>query len=181
MHGDITPTNILPIEHNPSKSQPERAVLCDFGEICLERRDANTVIAYWYYLPPEVVEFSSNTYDQSIDVWMLAHALVYIRYRQALAKAPRRPSGQSTLTGIDVLRADVSKEKFDLAHLLHCMLDPRPKNRLNKLEANGPGNNLKRETRLPKWAPVQPSSPLHLRTDVRTLRNSRSLGGKFIC
>ncbi len=52
---------------------------------------------------------------------------------------------------------------------------------LKKLQANGPGDQLKRGTRLPKWAPMQPSSPLHVRTDVSTLRTSRSLGGKLIC
>lgn len=135
MHRDITPNNILLIEDNPNKSEPERAVLCDFGKVCLKGMDTNTAIAAWYYLPPEVVQFSSAAYNQSIDVWMLAHALVHVWYPPALNNAPRGPTRQLTRKGIDVLQTELFKEKSNFARLLYGMLNPEPEHRPSAKQA----------------------------------------------
>ena len=138
IHRDFTPKNVLLIEDDSAdldKKKPERAVLCDFGKVCLERRATNTAIAAWYYLPLEVVEFHSNVYDQTIDVWMLAYTLVHVWYPQALTEAPRGPKRQLTRKGIEVLRMELSKENSSLAQILHNMLNPQPERRSSAKQA----------------------------------------------
>lgn len=129
IHRDITPKNILLLEDELNDPDLERAALCDFGKVSLRKTGTDTAIAAWYFLPPEVVDFHSNVYDQSIDVWMLACTLVHVWYRQALNKAPRGPKRQLTLQGVEMLRAEMSKEKSSLAQILHGMLNPKPERR----------------------------------------------------
>ena len=69
MHRDITPGNLLFFQ------QPLRATLCDFGKLCRKATSEETALAAWIYLPPEIQPNKTNTYNQTIDFWLLAVAL----------------------------------------------------------------------------------------------------------
>ena len=125
MHRDVTRQNILYFQGDP----PE-AALCDFGKLCLNKTDTYTSLAAWSNLPPEIVEGESNAYDQSIDIWMLALALVLSWRPQACQGITRLPNGQISSVGLDVIHSWLLKMKgSNLAHLLRVMLSKDPKSR----------------------------------------------------
>jgi len=118
MHRDISQQNILYFPGNPP-----RATLCDFGKLHLGKTDTYTVLAAWDYLPPEIVEGRSNCYSQSIDIWMLALALVIVWYPHALQDVARLPNRQIKSVSITLMRARLQKVKDSgLAGLLQEML-----------------------------------------------------------
>lgn len=118
MHRDITQQNILYFE-----GDPPRATLCDFGKLHLEKTDTYTALAAWDYLPPEIVQGRSNWYNQSIDVWMLALALVLVWYPDALQGVPRLNNRQIRVAGIKMIRDRLHRVKDSgLASLLNEML-----------------------------------------------------------
>ena len=125
MHRDITRQNILYF-----KGDPPEAALCDFGKLCLNKTDTYTSLAAWSNLPPEILEGESNVYDQSIDIWMLALALVLTWRPQACQGITRRPNGQISSVGLDVIHSWLLKMKgSNLALLLRAMLSKNPKSR----------------------------------------------------
>ena len=125
MHRDITRQNILYF-----KGDPPEAALCDFGKLCLNKTDTYTGLAAWSNLPPEIVVGESNVYDQSIDIWMLALALVLIWRPQACQGITRLPNGQISSVGLDVIHSWLLKMKgSNLALLLRAMLSKNPKSR----------------------------------------------------
>lgn len=118
MHRDISRQNILYF-----KGEPPRAALCDFGKLYPGKTDTNTVLAAWVYLPPEIVEGGFYYYNQSIDVWMLALALVGVWYPEALHGVERRHNGQIRPAGIMRIRIRLQRVKDSgLAGLLNEML-----------------------------------------------------------
>lgn len=125
MHRDITQQNILYF-----KGDPPEAALCDFGKLCFSKTDTYTALAAWNYLPPEIVEGQSNPYDQSIDIWMLALALVHCWWPQLFEGITRLPNGQIPLVGLEFIRSRFRKTKKPaLPHLLYHMLSEDPKRR----------------------------------------------------
>nr|AUW31023.1 putative kinase [Cladonia uncialis subsp. uncialis] len=127
MHRDITRQNILYFNGNP----PE-AALCDFGKLCFRKIDTYTGLAAWSNLPPEIVEGESNPYNQSIDIWMLALALVLTWCPQACQGVARLYNGQITSVGLEVIRSWLLNIKnSNLALLLQEMLSKDPKSRPN--------------------------------------------------
>lgn len=130
MHRDITRQNILFFEARPQRSQLERAALCDFGKVHFGKSDTNTRLAAWDFLPPEIVEGKSRPYDHSIDVWMLALALVLCWYPQAENGIPRHRNRQITGEGIETMRTRLWQEpKSNLPLLLGRMLSEEPRAR----------------------------------------------------
>lgn len=133
MHRDITRQNILFIEARPLQSQPERAALFDFGKLCQSSTDTYTALAAWPNLPPEIEQYRSNSYSQSIDVWMLALTLTHTWFPHVLQYRDRRPSnGQLTIKGIVQIQSLLVKEgstTAPLANLLSSMLAANPKDR----------------------------------------------------
>ena len=131
MHRDITRQNILYF-----KGDPPEAALCDFGKLCLNKVDTYTVLAAWSNLPPEIVEGESNVYDQSIDIWMLALALVLTWCPQACQGVARLHNGQITSVGLEAIRSYLRNIKNSaLAYLLREMLSKDPKSRPNAGQA----------------------------------------------
>ena len=127
MHRDITITNMLYF-----KGPPAEAALCDFGKLYFGKTDTDTSLAAWAYLPPEIVEGESNTYDQSIDIWMLAYAIVLTWYRKCRKGVNYHKNKQITRNGLGVLRANLQAiQDHGLARLLRFMLSEEPKERLN--------------------------------------------------
>ena len=125
IHRDITRQNILYF-----KGDPPEATLCDFGKLCFSDTDTYTGLAAWSNLPPEIVEGESNIYDQSIDIWMLALALVLTWRPRACQGITRLPNGQISSVGLDVIHSWLSKIKgSNLALLLRAMLSKDPKSR----------------------------------------------------
>ena len=130
MHRDITPRNILVFKARPEQPQPPRAVLCDFGKLCTHKTHTATNLAAWIYLPPELAFGESRVYHQSIDVWMLALALVLVWYPQAERGALRRAEGQLHIRGIEQIRANMlALEDSGLTLLLRSMLSVNSQNR----------------------------------------------------
>ena len=123
MHRDITRQNILYFKGNP----PE-AALCDFGKLYRGTTHTSPRIAAWNYLPPEIVEGASNPYNQSLDIWMLALALLFCWYRRVFKDIHGRSSnGQLTLNNIGVIRARLAGYTNDsLAFLLRDMISEHP-------------------------------------------------------
>ena len=125
MHRDITRQNILYF-----KGDPPEAALCDFGKLCFSNTDTYTGLAAWSNLPPEIVEGESNVYDHSIDIWMLALALVLTWRPQACQGITRLPNSQISSVGLDVIHSWLLKIKgSNLALLLRAMLSKDPKSR----------------------------------------------------
>ena len=126
MHRDINRQNMLFFKGNP----PE-AALCDFGKLCSRKTSTNTCIAAWNWLPPEIIEGESNTYNQSIDIWMLALALVISWYPEAgHGTKCRSTNGQITLNALGTIRARLAAIKDSgLASLLREMMSANPDER----------------------------------------------------
>ena len=125
MHRDITPQNMLYF-----KGDPPEAALCDFGKLLYGRTHTDTGLAAWLFLPPEIVEGESNPYDQSIDIWMLALALVLSWFPQAYQGVTRWSNRQITSAGLQVLRSRLRSIKDSgLAGLLGAMLYEVPTHR----------------------------------------------------
>ena len=126
MHRDITTQNILYF-----KGDPAEAALCDFGKLHRGKTHTDTGIAAWNYLPPEIVQGASNTYNQSIDIWMLALALLISWYRPVFRNIQgRSANGQITVNNIGTIRARLAGFKNDgLAFLLRDMLSENPDER----------------------------------------------------
>ena len=131
MHRDITRQNILYF-----KGDPPEAALCDFGKLCFSKTDTYTALAAWNSLPPEIVQGESNPYDQSIDIWMLALALVLSWCPEAFQGVTRLQNGQITSVGLEYLRSYLLRIKnSSLAFLLREMLSKDPKSRPNADQA----------------------------------------------
>ena len=131
MHRDITRQNILYF-----KGDPPEAALCDFGKLCLSKTDTYTALAAWNNLPPEIVQGESNPYDQSIDIWMLALALVLSWCPEAFQGVTRLQNGQITSVGLEGIRSYLRNIKnSSLAVLLRGMLSKDPKSRPNADQA----------------------------------------------
>ena len=81
MHRDITPMNILLFDHD---QEPPRACLSDFGKLCRSACHTSTRLAAWPFLPPELQQGKSVTYDQKLDIWMLGLACVHTWYPQMI-------------------------------------------------------------------------------------------------
>ena len=125
MHRDITVTNMLYF-----KGPPTEAALCDFGKLYFGKTDTDTSLAAWAYLPPEIVQGESKTYNQSIDIWMLAYALVLTWYHKVRKGVNSHENGQITRNGLGVLRANLHATKdHGLANLLWLMLSENPEER----------------------------------------------------
>ena len=125
MHRDITRQNILYF-----KGDPPEGALCDFGKLCFSKTDTYSSLAAWCFLPPELVQGESNSYDQSIDIWMLALALVLSWCPQACHGVARLHNGQITSVGLEVIRSFFRNMKTSaLADLLRRMLSKDPKSR----------------------------------------------------
>ncbi|KAL8781356.1 MAG: hypothetical protein Q9213_006045 [Squamulea squamosa] len=122
MHRDITPMNILFVDD----PQTPKAVLCDFGRACASSTDTDTRLANWMFLPPELEIGQFHQYNQKIDVWMLALALMYSWFPGAKAFKPRDPTQHHHLCRIVM---DHDKASGGLARLLCCMLHPDPTER----------------------------------------------------
>ncbi|KAL9062990.1 MAG: hypothetical protein Q9161_009673 [Pseudevernia consocians] len=136
MHRDITKQNILLFEARPERPQPPRAALCDFGKLCFHKTDTVTTLAAWEYLPPELVPDQFNEYNQSIDIWMLALALVLVWYPRTEQNASRGPKNQLRTNGVEQLRTQLLKIKDSgLPILLRFMLSVNPLNRPSASEA----------------------------------------------
>ena len=122
MHRDITVTNMLYFKGNPAE-----AALCDFGKLYLDRTARSTRIAAWAYLPPEIVQGQLNNYNQSIDIWMLAYALVRSWYYRTLKDVSLHSNGQITRNGLRMLRSRLYMTRdHGLAKLLCAMLSEEP-------------------------------------------------------
>ena len=133
MHRDVTVTNILYF-----KGPPAEAALCDFGKLHLGKTDSDTSLAAWKFLPPEIVQGESKTYNQSIDIWMLGYALVYTWYSKAFKSVYYRKNEQITRVGLATLRADLQASKdHGLAPLLRWMLAENPDDRPTPKQALG--------------------------------------------
>ena len=131
MHRDITTQNILYF-----KGTPPEAALCDFGKLHLGRTDTDTMLAAWNFLPPEIVQGDSRTYYQSIDIWMLAYALILTWYRRVCRGITYQPNGQITRNGLGIIRARLAGIKdMGLANLLRDMMAENPRDRPTSKEA----------------------------------------------
>lgn len=135
IHRDVTPQNILLFKARPEQSQPARAALCDFGKLCLRKTNTNTALAAWDFLPPEIVQGQSNVYDQCIDIWMLALALVLVWYPQAAQNISRMQNHQLFASSIEQIQARLPKEDSGLPELLRTMLAVKVQNRPSAIEA----------------------------------------------
>lgn len=135
MHRDITPMNIL---YFPD--EPKHAALCDFGKLHDFPTDTDTALAAWQWLPPEVENQRDpqrrRRYDQKIDVFMLALALVCSWFPAEI------PKKQLTLVThaeiVTMLKSNSTKQPLmsrGLADLLLRMLEWDPKNRCTAREA----------------------------------------------
>ena len=77
----------------------EEAVLCDFGKMCRTKTDTETRLAAEIYLPPEIQLGHKNVYNQSIDVYMLAQALLLCWFPDYMAGLnPRNEKGHCQIT-----------------------------------------------------------------------------------
>ncbi len=133
MHRDISQQNILYFEGNPA-----RATLCDFGKLHPDKTDTYTALAAWDYLPPEIVQGRSNRYNQSIDIWMLALALVLVWYPDALQGVPRLNNRQIRVAGLKLVRDRLHRVKDSgLAGLLNEMLAENAESRPTASQALG--------------------------------------------
>ena len=125
MHRDITPQNMLYF-----KGDPPEAALYNFGKLLYGKTHTDTGLAAWMFLPPEIVQGRSNPYDQKIDIWMLAFALVLSWFPQAYRGVTCLPNRQIGLVGLKVMRSNLQNIKSSgLAHLLREMLSEDPKHR----------------------------------------------------
>ena len=123
MHRDITRQNILYF-----KGDPPEAALCDFGKLCFSKTDTYTFLAAWNNLPPELVEGESNPYDQSIDIWMLALALLLAWRPQAFQGVIRLQNGQISSEGLETIHSHLRElKKSAVSLLLRGMLSKDPK------------------------------------------------------
>ena len=128
IHRDITKQNILYLE-----GDPPRAALFDFGKTHFWPSDTDTRLAAWTFLPPELVHGNSNTYDQRIDTWMLALAVVHVWYPRVLQDVSRLHNQQITTSGIQLLRSRL--EQVGMQGLLREMLSVGPDSRPTADEA----------------------------------------------
>lgn len=126
IHRDITRQNIL-----YCAGSPPQAALCDFGKVHEGRTDTNTALAAWSYLPPEIIQWKKNEYNQSIDIWMLALALISVWFPEAVQDVPRRHSNnQITTNGIMLIRSRLKQvNDSEMAGLLRDMLSEDPDQR----------------------------------------------------
>ncbi|KAL8764725.1 MAG: hypothetical protein Q9209_007910 [Squamulea sp. 1 TL-2023] len=122
MHRDITPMNILLVDD----PQSPRAVLCDFGRACASSTDTDTRLAAWIFLPPELEMGKFHQYNQKLDVWMLALALIYCWFPGTKNLRPRE---QSEYDHLCHLVMDHDKASGGLGGLLCCMLRRDPTKR----------------------------------------------------
>ena len=161
MHRDITITNILYF-----KGSPAEAALCDFGKLYFGKTDTDTSLAAWAYLPPEIVQGESKTYNQSIDIWMLAYALVLTWYRNNCKGVNSHKNGQITRNGLGVLRANLFAIKdHGLARLLWFMLSENPEERPSPEKALTHGCFRRLKPNLPQEAESSKGKRRHLDED----------------
>ena len=71
IHRDITPGNIILLNF-----KRKQAALSDFGKLCFQETHTATALAAWIYLPPEIQPEVKHEYNQSIDIYMLAQAIL---------------------------------------------------------------------------------------------------------
>lgn len=81
MHRDITPQNILYFS-----TDHKRAVLCDFGKLCRKKTSTLENLVAWTFLPPEIQPQKGHRYNQSIDIWMLGYALLWVWFPEIAPK-----------------------------------------------------------------------------------------------
>lgn len=133
MHRDITRQNI--VYFPPIDAAPPRAALIDFGKVCFESSSADTCIAAWPNLPPEVVIGKNPdqgvVYDQKIDVWMLALSLARCWFpEKMLPEAIEHDQIQTT----DLLNNLAELKHIPLVAILMRMLLPDPHSRSGAAE-----------------------------------------------
>ena len=123
MHRDVTLQNILYFEARKDCEEREKAGLCDFGKICFIIEATETALAAWKFLPPEIVKGESRVYNLSIDMWMLALALVSSWYPSCMDAIDRSMSSQITRQGLGSIRERLQRlSKVGLPDLLWRML-----------------------------------------------------------
>lgn len=74
MHRDINPKNMIYF------GDDERACLSDLGKVVMETSHTSRSIAGKAWLPPEVANNDDQPYNRSVDIFMLAYALIYTWY-----------------------------------------------------------------------------------------------------
>lgn len=135
MHRDITPMNILYFPDDP-----KHAALCDFGKLHDAPTDTDTALAAWQWLPPEVEyqrdHHKRRRYDQKIDVYMLALALVCSWFPIEIPKKQLTPKTHSMLiTTLENLSSKQPLMKRELTGLLLRMLEWDPEKRCSAKDA----------------------------------------------
>ena len=127
MHRDITIHNLLILGHLPT---PTGAAICDFGKWCGYSKSRHWRLAAPRYLPPEVVLNEENEYNQSIDVWMLALALILSWFNDTVGKYYPR-----TRANYNMIREKLEQDgRHEMVTLLLKMFQWNPKDRLSATE-----------------------------------------------
>ena len=126
MHRDITPQNLLLVLRDGTT----QAVLCDFGKLHTLPTDSETRLAAWEFLPPEISPQYQHEYNQSIDIYMLAQALLISWYPDIAGNLDRRRKSNND-TIVNALR----QQQTNIGSLLSCMLAWVPSRRITASKA----------------------------------------------
>ena len=128
MHRDITRQNIVYFPR--IDAAPPRAALIDFGKVCFGSSSADTCIAAWPNLPPEVVigkRFNQGVvYDQKIDIWMLALSLAHCWFP---GQMPSEGTTHDQVKTTDLLNNLAELKHIPLVAILMRMLLPKTHSR----------------------------------------------------
>ena len=147
IHRDITPQNILYFS-----TDPKHAALCDFGKLCRGRTSTLETLAAWIFLPPEIQPHKGYKYDQSIDIWMLGHALLWVWFPEIALKKDEGEAMRDWLKHQKVLSrlaADRNSKEPSFCTLLSKMLswDAKTRPSVNQALAHPSLNHLELEKR----------------------------------
>jgi len=103
----------------------------DFGKVCFTPTHTHTNLAAWVWLPPEIEKNRENRYNQKIDSWLLAVALIYVWFPMANKIGPPRVKSNHT----EMCRRLAEERNSGLNQLLTVMLSWNPTDRPTAKEA----------------------------------------------
>ncbi|KAL8727593.1 MAG: hypothetical protein Q9166_005942 [cf. Caloplaca sp. 2 TL-2023] len=127
MHRDITPQNIICFRD----SEHFEAVLADFGKAIRETVHDDTSLAAWTFLPPELQQGKKHRYDQKLDIWMLAGAMIRSFFPGMRNLSPRSPADYRHVRH----ELEQDTKSGGLAQLFYRMLSWNPAARPSAAEA----------------------------------------------